>query len=93
MCPMCVIGSVFFIQLMGFIRWFHRVILRKPVAGDGEYWEPEKISYKEKMQLALQNRKRCMLIGSLIVAELIVALVVWQVGGFKIVRVVWEALQ
>ena len=93
MCPLCVIGSVFFIQLMGFIRWFHRVILRKPVEGDGEYWVPERIPYKEKIQLALKDRRKCMIVGSVIAAEIVLAIIVWQVGGFKIIKVVWAALQ
>ena len=93
MCPLCVMGSLFFVQVMAFIRWFYRVILRKPVAGDGEFWEPEKVSFADRIQLALQDRKKCMLIGCLIAAEVVLAIVVYHFGGFKIIRVVWEALQ
>ncbi len=93
MCPLCVIGSMFFIQLMAFIRWFYRVILKKPVAGDGEYWMPEKVPFRQKVQIALQDRRRCMLIGTLIAAELLLALVVYWVGGFEVVKMVWMALQ
>lgn len=85
MCPACVAGVIFMAQIFAVWRWIQRVIFRKPIRDDEDYWNPKSL-LNSKMQAFAADKKKVTLLFLIIVLEIIVAIVILKSGGFMFLK-------
>lgn len=86
MCPACVVGILFAAQLFAVARWFRRVVLKKPLEDDADYWTPGISMLSPKMQAFARDKRRVTATVLVLAAEIALVVVIYHTVGFGYIR-------
>ncbi|HHW00883.1 MAG TPA: hypothetical protein GXX36_15210 [Clostridiaceae bacterium] len=85
--PCCVAGALFILNIMAFVRWFKRTILRKePDEYEENFWTPPRVKLRDKLKSIFSDRKRRKIIIGFLVFEAVLVAVIWLAGGFEYIQ-------
>lgn len=86
MLPCCIAGALILIQLMAFVRWFKRVILRKaPEENEQEYWTPDRPLAGERLKKLFSKHRTRVAVLSILVEITVIGLFL-AFGGLDMIR-------
>lgn len=82
MCPACVVGILFAAQLFAVARWFRRVVLKKPLEDDADYWTPGISMLSPRMQTFAKDKRKVAVTVIALAAEIALVIIIYNTVGF-----------
>lgn len=82
MCPACVVGILFAAQLFAVARWFRRVVLKKPLEDDADYWTPGISMLSPRMQAFAKDKRKVAVTVIALAAEIALVIIIYNTVGF-----------
>lgn len=86
MCPACVVGILFAAQLFAVARWFKRVVLKKPVEDDADYWTPDISMLSPRMQAFARDKRKVIMTVAVLAVEIALVIIIYNTVGFGFVK-------